>query len=199
MKQTKQIMFNRNSLLMAATLFLGSATALCAQESHPSHAADAATHAGHEHMAVSAMSKTATPNLPLKGASKLVYENYLIVQDALAADSMEKVATSAQAIAQAVSKDTDKTFPTDVATQAETLAKAKDLPAARKAFNQLSTSLIGYAKSGNFPAGILYEVYCPMAKASWLQADKTVRNPYYGKSMLECGQVKNVGGKKPAA
>ena len=51
-------------------------------------------------------------------------------------------------------------------------------------------SLIRYAKGGNIPAGKLHEVYCPMAKASWLQADKTVRNPYFGPAMLDCGQIK---------
>jgi hypothetical protein len=29
-----------------------------------------------------------------------------------------------------------------------------------------------------------------MAKAGWLQADKTVRNPYFGQAMLSCGQIK---------
>jgi len=89
-----------------------------------------------------------------------------------------------------VREDTAKSFPADVATQAEALAKAKDLAAARKAFQPLSESLIRYAKSGNIPAGTLYEVYCPMAKAGWLQADKTVRNPYFGQAMLDCGQIK---------
>jgi hypothetical protein len=90
-----------------------------------------------------------------------------------------------------VRADAAKTFPTEVATQAEALAVAKDLAAARKAFQPLSESLIRYAKGGNIPAGTLYEVYCPMAKASWLQADRAVRNPYFGQSMLDCGQIKN--------
>jgi len=35
------------------------------------------------------------------------------------------------------------------------------------------------------------EAYCPMAKASWLQTEKEVRNPYYGKSMLDWRTLKN--------
>jgi len=29
---------------------------------------------------------------------------------------------------------------------------------------------------------------CPMAKAKWIQEKGDVKNPYYGKSMLTCGQ-----------
>ena len=36
------------------------------------------------------------------------------------------------------------------------------------------------------PAGVNV-VFCSMAKASWLQTDKKIRNPYYGKKMLTCG------------
>jgi hypothetical protein len=30
-----------------------------------------------------------------------------------------------------------------------------------------------------------------MVKANWLQTEKTVVNPYMGKSMLTCGTLKN--------
>ncbi len=30
-----------------------------------------------------------------------------------------------------------------------------------------------------------------MAKASWLQTGETVLNPYMGKAMVHCGQVKS--------
>ncbi len=29
---------------------------------------------------------------------------------------------------------------------------------------------------------------CPMAKAKWIQKPGSLRNPYYGKSMLDCGE-----------
>jgi len=32
-------------------------------------------------------------------------------------------------------------------------------------------------------------VHCSMAKGSWLQADRSVANPYYGASMLTCGEI----------
>jgi hypothetical protein len=30
-----------------------------------------------------------------------------------------------------------------------------------------------------------------MANANWLQLGKDIRNPYYGKDMLTCGELKN--------
>ena len=38
--------------------------------------------------------------------------------------------------------------------------------------------------------GKLYVHHCPMAEADWLQIDDKTRNPYYGSSMLECGEVR---------
>ncbi len=79
-----------------------------------------------------------------------------------------------------------------VAQQAEALAKARDLATARDAFKSLSDSLIQYVKEQKVPAGAYYVAYCPMAKASWLQTDKTIMNPYMGKGMIHCGQIKEL-------
>jgi hypothetical protein len=32
-------------------------------------------------------------------------------------------------------------------------------------------------------------MYCPMKKANWLSSSATIKNPYYGNSMLTCGKV----------
>jgi len=152
---------------------------------------DGTGHAEHAQTTASVPAKIARIELDLNGIAKPVFENYLIAQASLASDSLESISTSASALAQAIREDAAKTFPAAVAIQAESLAKAKDLATARKAFKPLSDSLIQYVQAGKIPKGILHEAYCPMAKAGWLQADKTVRNPYFGKSMLNCGQIKS--------
>ncbi len=35
----------------------------------------------------------------------------------------------------------------------------------------------------------VYEIYCPMAKATWLSNHSEVRNPYFGSKMLNCGKI----------
>ena len=122
---------------------------------------------------------------------KSVYDSYLKIQAELAKDSTKDVADNATAIAKAVKGDEMKMLSSDVATQAETLAKAKDLKAAREAFKPLSKSLIKYLADNKAGKGTYHEAYCPMVKSSWLQTEKEVRNPYYGKSMLTCGELKN--------
>ena len=78
-----------------------------------------------------------------------------------------------------------------VGVQAETLAKATDLKAAREAFKPLSASLAKYLADNKAGKGIYHEAYCPMVKASWLQTEKAIKNPYMGRKMLDCGELKN--------
>src|SRR6267142_6384691 len=75
---------------------------------------------------------------------KSVLGHYLAIQKELAKDSIKGVDEHAIAIANAVKGDDMKMLSPDVATQAEALAKAKDLKAAREADKLLSASLIKY-------------------------------------------------------
>lgn len=121
---------------------------------------------------------------------KSVYAHYLKVQTDLANDSLKGVAAEADAIAKAVQGDSMKMLPETVATQAEALAKATDLKTARAAFKPLSVSLIKYLAERHAKDAYI-QVYCPMAKASWLQVGKDVSNPYLGQEMPTCGVIKN--------
>ena len=65
---------------------------------------------------------------------KSVLDHYLSIQTELAKDSVKGLDEHSNAIAKAVKGDDMKMLSPDVAKQAETLAKAKDLKAARVAF-----------------------------------------------------------------
>jgi len=132
-----------------------------------------------------------TDNSPLMPPVKSVLDHYLAIQAVLAKDSIKGVDEDANAIAKAVRGDDMKMLSSDVAAQAEALAKAADLKAARTAFKPLSNSLIKYLADNKAGKGTYHEAYCPMVKASWLQTDKDIRNPYMGKAMLGCGEFKN--------
>lgn len=69
------------------------------------------------------------------------------------------------------------------------LAANSDVKKQREAFASLSTDMIALAKSVKLSSGPVYQQYCPMKKANWLSSDKAIKNPYYGSSMLTCGQV----------
>jgi len=122
---------------------------------------------------------------------KSVLDHYLMIQTELAKDSIKGVDEHATAIAKAVRGDEMKMLSPDITKQTETLAKAKDLKAAREAFKPLSASLVKYLADNKAGKGTYHEAYCPMVKASWLQKETEVRNPYMGKEMLTCGTLKN--------
>jgi uncharacterized protein DUF3347 len=140
-------------------------------------------------VAVSAEAKKADDALmePVKS----VLDHYLEIQSELAKDSVKGLDEHSTAIAKAVKGDEMKMLSPDVAKQAETLAQAKDLKAAREAFKPLSASLAKYLADNKAGIGTYHEAYCPMVKANWLQTGKAIKNPYMGKAMLSCGELKN--------
>ena len=122
---------------------------------------------------------------------KSVLDHYLQIQGELAKDSIKGLDEHAGAISKAVKGDDMKMLSPDVAKEAETLAQAKDLKSARMAFKPLSASLVKYLADNKAGKGTYHEAYCPMVKASWLQTEKAIKNPYMGKEMLTCGELKN--------
>ena len=116
-------------------------------------------------------------------------EPYLQVQGALAADRMDGVTTHAEAIGTAAAELGAEGQP--LVESARALAAAKDIAAARTAFGELSAALVAYAEKtkASFGEGVRL-AYCPMVKKPWLTRDKTIRNPYFGASMLTCGSFK---------
>ena len=148
-------------------------------------------HLSHAGAVAAGVPQSSAPLAVFKEPVQSVYDGYIQVQNSLVQDSVAGVSGAAMAMLKAIQGDSMKMLPPKVAQQVGALAKAKDLEAARAAFKPLSESLIEYLKEQKVPAGTYHEVYCPMAKASWLQTDKTVMNPYFGKEMIHCGQVKS--------
>lgn len=135
-----------------------------------------------------------------------VYDNYIRIQTGLAKDSLKGVPEAADSIAKAVRGDSMKMLPSEVAEQADAVATARSLKAARKAFEQSSPPLIDYRSQHNLPG--YHEAYCPVTKASWLQKGERIENPYFvdriqpgtgfhiknpytGRTTPICGQIRN--------
>jgi hypothetical protein len=127
-----------------------------------------------------------------------ILQSYLKIGDTLAADSLEGVAAEAKRVAALSSKLDPRSVtgehashfrdvPAKLEKAAGTLAKSKTLVEARAAYKKLSMPM-GMWASMSKPQGVDV-VYCPMAKASWLQKRGAIRNPYHGAEMLRCGQV----------
>lgn len=71
--------------------------------------------------------------------------------------------------------------------------KAMDIEQQRAAFEHVSDNLFALLKNNGLKNAGVYRQFCPMAfndkGASWLSNTDEIRNPYFGKKMLECGEV----------
>ena len=74
----------------------------------------------------------------------------------------------------------------ELGTSGAELSKSNSLDEARAAFSKLSDQAekLAAGQSG------YYVMHCPMKNKDWVQTSEKVENPYGGKEMLSCGEVK---------
>ncbi len=147
-----------------------------------------------------------------KGQLAGVYADYFAIQESFAADDFASARKNTEKLEAALGKvdmgllegDAHLTWMSqmeEIQKTTATIRNTDEIDTARTAFLPLSQTLIHTAE--NF--GIAFDrpvvqVHCPMAfdgsGGHWLQEGKDVRNPYYGKSMLNCGDVMKEFSKK---
>ena len=139
------------------------------------------------------------------GSVNVLVTEYLVLKNALASDDGATAASAAKNIVDAISKNDEATFTPDqkklfddvkddMKEHAEHIsANAGKLDHQREHFDMLSQDMYDMVKVFK-PSRALYQTHCPMYNdkkgASWLSETKEIKNPYYGKKMLDCGMVK---------
>jgi hypothetical protein len=113
---------------------------------------------------------------------------YFRIQTALSDDKTDGVKDDAVAIKSAAKSLGEP--GAKIVAAADTLSSAGDLAAARAAFSALSDAVVAYSEKTKAAGDGVHTMFCPMANKQWLQKGEKVRNPYYGKSMLTCGEKK---------
>ena len=84
-----------------------------------------------------------------------------------------------------------------VMTQSEALVNAKTNTAEAKRvyFAKISGAMFAALQQAKLKNGGVYYEYCPMALNSkgafWLSSESEIKNPYFGKKMIECGEVRD--------
>jgi Cu(I)/Ag(I) efflux system membrane fusion protein len=135
-----------------------------------------------------------------------VYEAYFDLQMALAADDLGRARSLAGELGERIAEVDMTLFSPNghtvwmkrsrrLAGEASRLAGADDMASARDTFYTLARSVIeletsfGHADGRNY-----FLIFCPMARnnqgANWLQDGDTIFNPFFGASMLRCGEIK---------
>ncbi|MBX9767425.1 MAG: hypothetical protein K2X47_09155 [Bdellovibrionales bacterium] len=129
---------------------------------------------------VSQAEKAPSGNIEKRDEVSEVLLYYIKIQEKLASDSIGGIKSEAIAIQQAAKK-----LNPEISRTSEKLAGAKNIQEAREIFKELSGSvvpLVNGSRTTEFEV-----VSCSMAKAKWVQRKGDIKNPYYGKSMLSCG------------
>jgi Cu(I)/Ag(I) efflux system membrane fusion protein len=135
-----------------------------------------------------------------------VYEAYFDLQRSLAADDLERAKNLAEELRARIDSVDMKLFsPTGhtvwmrlarrLSDEAARISEGEDIASARDAFYGLAAAVIelenafGHADGRNY-----YLTFCPMARnnqgADWLQDVDKIFNPFFGSSMLRCGEIK---------
>ncbi len=161
-------------------------------------------HAGHD---MSKMKNTeGVSEKGLKAQFAPVLAAYYGLKDALVADNGKLAAENGKAMKMALRKIDTKSWTAKERNAYEEVAKKLDTDAEhigdnggkidhqREHFVTLSTNLSTLTKALKINSEPAYLQFCPMANggkgAFWLSKENKVKNPYYGKSMLTCGSVK---------
>jgi len=132
-----------------------------------------------------------TSNTPPSGSKmpSSVVDPYLKIQTALAQDRIDDVRANAGEVAKASTALGAPAMKIDTA--AVQLASATEIQDARDKFGTLSDAVVTYMDGLHLaPPDGVRKAYCPMVKKPWLQQGDTLANPYYGASMLTCGEFR---------
>jgi len=140
----------------------------------------------------------------VKNALQPVIEYYLKLKDALVNDDYEEAKKQAEVLSDQLDKIKMSMFEgeahqawmqhgMEAKSQLKEIVNSKDIGRARAVFKPFSQHMIMLAKIFNPYDQKLYIQHCPMADdfkgADWLSAEENIMNPYFGESMLTCGEV----------
>ncbi len=139
-----------------------------------------------------------------KEALGVLFQGYLNVKDALLMDDFNLAQKQAKGLSNDLeevrmhwfkgeSRKTWMKYSNPMASALSVMESAKNLEEGRDAFQLLSNQFVGLAKAFGSPSTPLFIQHCPMAGhnqgADWISGEREVRNPYFGESMLKCGEV----------
>lgn len=153
------------------------------------------------------MIKNTTVRVDANKSLKRLFDSYFILKTALAADDFNKAREAGMALNTALTKVDMNLFKGDahnvwmqlsasLKKDLQDVEYKEDIEALRKSFMAISSTMIAMAESFDPLKSVIYVQHCPMADsnkgADWLSLDQEIRNPYFGQSMLTCGEITKV-------
>ncbi|MEA4976877.1 MAG: efflux RND transporter periplasmic adaptor subunit [Paludibacter sp.] len=158
----------------------------------------------HDVQSKSTRSKPLIIDTKAKEALQPLYAQYFKWKDALTDDDFEAAQQSATKMKSAMEKinmnvfkgeahNAWMDFQRNLSKNLEHVKHFSNIEELRSAFQTISVTLIDMSKTYSPLDNVMYVQHCPMADnnkgADWLSLEKEIRNPYFGNSMLSCGEV----------
>ena len=131
-----------------------------------------------------------------------VVDAYFLVKNNLVKDQLptSSIQTLTQALVKVSADGTGKDnakwekIKSELSNATAKIKGSKDIASARTHFSSLSTQVIKLTETYKLTKAVVYQDYCPMAFNNkggyWLSEIEDIQNPYFGASMLTCGEVK---------
>ena len=150
------------------------------------------------------ISKNLVVSQKAKEALKPIFTQYLLLTDALTRDNLQEAKKNGINLIEALEAVNMTLFTgeshkawidlsADLKSSLQHIKHFKTLEEFRKSLNQISESIITMEMEFKPNNETLYIFHCPMANnnkgGDWISTTKEVKNPYYGKAMLTCGEI----------
>ena len=134
-----------------------------------------------------------------------LFDQYIVLKDAFVESDVKKAKQAAQKVQLAIAKVDVKLLTGDAYNkwmdlsgrldqQIKLIASSGKIEGQRIAFSDFSNQLYITVKTFSLMGKTGYYQFCPMAfdnkGAYWLSESKTIRNPYFGVKMMDCGETK---------
>ncbi|NHE57139.1 efflux RND transporter periplasmic adaptor subunit [Cyclobacterium plantarum] len=126
-------------------------------------------------------------------------KNELVADDAPGAREAGKQVTAAlnkvdMSLVEGAAHDQWMELKKEIEEALQGMQEAENIESVRKQFMWLSESMLEITESFGLEKDKVYRQYCPMAfgdeGAYWLSEKEEIFNPYFGESMLRCGEVR---------
>lgn len=162
------------------------------------------SHEVHKEQNKSTTSKPLSIDKQAKEALQPLYSTYLNWKDALTNNNFEDAQKKADSMKSELGKINMSIFKGDthnawmdfqgsLSKSMEHVHHYSDIEQLRKAFQSVSVTMIEMTNIFTPLGNTIYVQHCPMADnnkgADWLSKENEIRNPYFGSSMLKCGEV----------
>jgi len=134
-----------------------------------------------------------------------VFDQYIVLKDAFVESNVKKVKQAAKEVQQSLTKVDMKLLTGEVHmqwmdisgkldNQIKLIVSGSKIEDQRIAFTLFNDNLYKAIKTFSLMGKTVYYQFCPMMSdgkgAYWLSETKGIRNPYYGESMLTCGETR---------